>query len=66
MCVSRIGCGLDYIGQKKRKMEVFIINMTVLFYFPRGFSKACSKMYRYNRDGNHLKRVKGLNLTKEW
>ena len=48
----------------KKKKEVFIINMTVLFYFPRGFSKAYCKMYRWNRDGNHLKRVKGLSLIK--
>lgn len=56
-----LGWNVGQITRQKQKMEAFIINMTILFYFPREFSKAYSKMYRQNREGNDLKRVKGLN-----
>lgn len=37
-------------AKKKNQMKTFVINMIILFYFPRGFEKAYNKMYTWNED----------------
>lgn len=60
---SGLLCTVDMCKGNK-EMKTFIINVLILFYFPRGCEMAYNKMHRQNKDGNRLKIVKGLTQSK--